>query len=190
LAKYRSTFTPLVRGSPTLKALAHKVRSFVNSSGLPARESADILWALANLRSAAPQLKDLLPLLIQNAEFTALDMNEQEVSNRLWACATLGMGEAELSGLVPLLIERTVDRADGFNAQEVFDVIWATATLRESTRFAKCATSTCRNCGGKVNTFHPTAPIKHNLGYSCHYRSATRAACMFTSISKNHGQQV
>jgi len=130
LARYRSTFTPNVQGNPTITALADKVRRFVKSGGLSARGCANILWSVATLRNSAPQLKGLLPILVSNAEFVVLDMDEQQISNVLWAFATLRMDKAELGGLVPLLVERIVDRADTFKPQAVSNVIWATATLR------------------------------------------------------------
>jgi len=125
------TITLDVRDSPILEALAAKVNRFVKSSGLRPRPCANILWAVATLRDAAPKFRDLQPFLIENYEFTALEMDTHQISNTLWACAKLGMGDAELHSLAPLLEERIVDKLDGFNAQVVSDVMWAIATLRE-----------------------------------------------------------
>ncbi|CAE8607414.1 unnamed protein product [Polarella glacialis] len=129
LAKYKREFA--VRESPVLHKLTAKLQKMLDTGNyLGARQCANVFWSIASLQTAVPKLKELLPMLIENAKVTAPDMNTLDVTNIVVACTKTRLSSNELTGLLQPILERLVDRADFLNPQQIANCIWASAKLK------------------------------------------------------------
>ncbi|CAE8689216.1 unnamed protein product [Polarella glacialis] len=133
LARFSSSFTPSMVASQEFQGLQTRLIDMMERDYLGPHAVANILWAVANLQSQVPQLKELLPKLIENASYRAASMTEQAVANTMWASASLSLDSTQLQAFLPQISERLVDRADELNAQGIANCIWASARLKTDT---------------------------------------------------------
>ncbi|CAE8656976.1 unnamed protein product [Polarella glacialis] len=131
LARNKRDFTSAVRESPVWRKLTVRLLEMIDTEdGLPARECANVFWSIASLQSETPELQELLPRLIENAKFTAPDMDPQAFCNIVWSCAKSRLSSSQLHDLLPPILERLADRADFLTAQDIANCIWSSAKLK------------------------------------------------------------
>jgi len=130
LALRQRTITSKVRRSPVLAEYVGCAKDMLAAGAMEARQTANMIWAVANLQKALPETLGLLPSLIELAIFEAGEMNIQHLSNSFWAIAKLRSAAPEMKRLVPVLAEKIIDKADDAIPQHLSNMMWAVATMQ------------------------------------------------------------
>ena len=130
LAKHKGTFDVTLQGSHAVSRLIAKTAELLAEDKLPARESANVLWAIASMGEIRVSMQTLLPLLVDSAVINVKLLEPQHICNIIWAGATLQLPDAELKRMLPCLCCRVPELTDDFKVQEVSKMIWASAVLK------------------------------------------------------------
>eukprot|EP00435_Cladocopium_sp_Y103_P034049 s1660_g8.t1 len=115
-----------------LPKLNDRFKSMLAHNQVSPRALATVVWSVAHLSNAMPNILDIVPELAAQITLMAKDMNSRELSNSLWAAATLKEVAPDLLKMVPALVAQILLTAKNMNAQDVSNNLWAAATLKEA----------------------------------------------------------
>ena len=116
--------------SPVILSLHARVQKFVLQNDLRPRESANILWSIAQLSDQFRLPHALLAALVKSVPKVTGSMNAQDLSNTLWACAKLKDWAPGVVEMVPAIATQIPKRAKQLKPQELSNCLWAAEQLK------------------------------------------------------------
>eukprot|EP00435_Cladocopium_sp_Y103_P058527 s243_g20.t1 len=117
--------------SQVLRRLHARVNDMVLQDQLRARQTANVLWSLAQLSDRFSIPTQLLAALVKSVSTKVKDMNAQGLSNSLWACAKLKEIVPDVFEAVPAIVADIPNRAKDMVPQALSNCMWACAKLKD-----------------------------------------------------------
>ena len=116
--------------SPVLLRLNARVEDMALQGQLRARETANVLWSLAQLSDRFSISTQLLAALVKSVPTKVKGMDAQGLSNSLWACAKLKDVAPDVLEAVPAIVAQIPNKAKDMKPQELSNCLWASAQLK------------------------------------------------------------
>ena len=113
-----------------MAALVRQIPDKANSM-IPQHLS-NTLWAAAQLKDIAPDVKEIVPAIVAQIQDKAKDTIPQQLSNSLWAATRLKDDAPEVLRMVPSLVEEIPRNQADFTSQEICNCLEALVLLQDS----------------------------------------------------------
>eukprot|EP00445_Apocalathium_hangoei_P074153 CAMPEP_0204152488 /NCGR_PEP_ID=MMETSP0361-20130328/27059_1 /ASSEMBLY_ACC=CAM_ASM_000343 /TAXON_ID=268821 /ORGANISM="Scrippsiella Hangoei, Strain SHTV-5" /LENGTH=753 /DNA_ID=CAMNT_0051107455 /DNA_START=70 /DNA_END=2327 /DNA_ORIENTATION=- len=130
LGKLRSSLSPAVARGKSMSKFVRCAEEMLNADSVDATACANAFWAIATLRVTAPQLRKLIPALLQIVKFRTRELSATHVANVLWAAATLKLQSKDFDPTFASLADVIVDKAEDFSGSQIAMLIWSVASLK------------------------------------------------------------